>query len=259
VTGSVALHGGGEFLPGDEPFLRALLEAGAGPAAERASAAVRAAVDEPIRVVLIPTAAAGTDPVATARFGSRAFEDLAGQLGRPLRVDVARVVDPASAGDAASASVIAAADLVYLPGGDPALIPAILPGTLAWRSVEAARARGAVLAGASAGAMALGPLTWTPAGIVPGLAVVPGLVVFPHADATQWERQTARFPAAASNGLGILGLGERTGIISTRSNAGAGGGPRTWRVVGEAEVRWLAPGAVAPAILVDGETLDLPG
>ena len=252
MTGPVALHGGGEFLPGDEPFLRALLEAAANPAAERAA-------DEAIRVVLVPTASGGSNPHATAQFGARAFEDLAGQLGRPLRVDVARVVDPASAGDAASASVIAAADLVYLPGGDPALIPAILPGTLAWRSVEAARARGAVLAGASAGAMALGPLTWTPGGIVPGLSVVPGLVVFPHADATQWERQTARFPAAASNGLGILGLGERTGIISTRPNGAAEGGPRTWRVVGEAEVRWLAPGAATPAILVDGETLHLPG
>jgi len=48
------------------------------------------------------------------------------------------------------------ADLVYLPGGDPDAVVEILAGTLAWRSVQAARSRGAAVAGASAGAMALG-------------------------------------------------------------------------------------------------------
>jgi hypothetical protein len=35
VTGPLALHGGGEFLAGDEPFLRAILELAAGMAVER--------------------------------------------------------------------------------------------------------------------------------------------------------------------------------------------------------------------------------
>ena len=253
--GPVALHGGGEFLAGDEPFLGALLEAARDPADTRAASCGRAGPDEPVRVVIVPTAAAGQEPDAAARFGVATFERVAAQGGRPVRIEVAPVVDTGSAGDPTLAARIAAADLVYLPGGDPAVIPTILPDTAAWRAILAARARGAVLAGASAGAMALAPFTWTPAGIVAGLAVVQGLVVFPHADAAMWQRQTARFPAAAATGLGILGLGERTGVISLN---GAGERGSRWRVVGEGEIRWLPPGATEPAILVDGETLELP-
>jgi hypothetical protein len=101
--------------------------------------------------------------------------------------------------------------------------------------------------------MALGPLTWTPDGVVAGLGVVPGVVVFPHADATEWQRRTDWFPMAAAIGVTILGLGERTGIIS---EPGPDDGSRTWRVVGEAEVRWLAPGVPEPLILRDGARLE---
>jgi cyanophycinase len=256
VTGPIALHGGGEFLPGDERFLSALLEAAGAPGDARAATSGRGVTDEPIRVVVVPTAAAGVDPDGAARLGTSAFERLASRLDRRLRVEVARVVDAASAEDPELAARIASADLVYFPGGDPAVIPAILPESAAWRAVLAARERGAILAGASAGAMALGPLTWTPDGIVRGLSVVRGLVVFPHADAAMWQRQTARFPAAAATGLGILGLGERTGVISANGASEGSGGP--WLVVGEGEVRWLAPGNVEPAILVDGQSLELP-
>ncbi|HSK53083.1 MAG TPA: hypothetical protein VLA44_10030, partial [Clostridia bacterium] len=121
----------------------------------------------------------------------------------------------------------------------------------------AARARGAILAGASAGAMALAPVTWTPRGVIPGLSVVRGLVVFPHADAAMWERQTGRFPLARRAGMGILGLGERTGVISSDGD-GATSGTTHWQVVGEGEVRWLPPGATEPSVLVDGESLELP-
>ena len=47
VPGPVALHGGGEFEPGDEPFLDALLTA----------AAPLVGDGEPIRVAVVPTAA----------------------------------------------------------------------------------------------------------------------------------------------------------------------------------------------------------
>lgn len=258
MSGSVALHGGGEFLAGDEQFLSALIEAAARPAADRAEAAGSPSTDEPIGIVVVPTAAAGTDPDGSARLGAAAFERLAARQGRLVRVEVARVVDAASANATDQAALIAAADLVYLPGGDPAVIPSLLPRSAAWRSIESARERGAILAGASAGAMALAPYTWTPGGIVLGLSVVRGFVVFPHADAAMWERQAERFPAAAASGLGILGLGERTGVISPSSGPQASGGRIPWRVVGEAEVRWLAAGAAEPRILVHGQTLDLP-
>lgn len=88
-------------------------------------------------------------------------------LGVPtVRVRHARVIDPASAGVATIAGWLAGADLVYLPGGDPDAVVEILAGTLAWRSVQAARSRGAAVAGASAGAMALGERMQTRHGLV---------------------------------------------------------------------------------------------
>jgi cyanophycinase len=254
MSGRVALHGGGEFLPGDEPFLRAILHA----AAEQAGA--RGGRDEAVRVAVVPTAAARHNPDAASGFGSRAFERVGAELGRPLLVTAARVVDGPSADDPDTAASLDAADLIYLPGGDPDVIPSLLPGSAAWRAMQSARQRGAVLAGASAGAMGLCGFTWTPEGIREGLGVVNGLVVFPHADAQMWERQTSWFTMAAATGVGVLGIGERTGVISPgRENGHSDGASVAWLVVGEHEVRWLPPGATEPAILRDGQTIDLPG
>jgi Peptidase family S51 len=250
MSGRVALHGGGEFLPGDEPFLRALLEAAVVAADARGFA-------EPIHVVVVPTAAARHNPDAASRFGTSAFQRVA-DGGRPVQVETARVVDAASADDPATADRLAAADLIYLPGGDPDLIPTLFPGTASWRAIESARLRGAVLAGASAGAMGLCRLTWTPEGIRPGLDVVHGLVVFPHADARTWLRQTSWFTMASAVGVGVLGIGERTGVISPHGDRHENGGTATWQVVGEHEVRWLPPGASEPSILTDGDTVELP-
>ena len=252
MAGPVALHGGGEFLPGDEPFLRALLDAAAVQADDRGGP------DEPIRVVVVPTAAARHNPDAASRFGTSAFQRVA-DGGRPVRIETARVVDAVSAEDPVTVERLSDADLIYLPGGDPDLIPALLPASAAWRAMVAAHRRGAVLAGASAGAMGLCQLTWTPTGIRIGLGVVRGLVVFPHADADTWARRTSWFDLAATARVGVLGIGERTGVISPALPDGNGNGTTaTWQVIGEREVRWLAPGSGEPSILVDGQTIDLP-
>jgi hypothetical protein len=251
MSGRVALHGGGEFLPGDEPFLRALLDAAV------VTADARGGPGEPVHVVVVPTAAARHNPDAASRFGTSAFQRVA-DGGRPVQVEAARVVDAASADDPATAGRLEAADLIYLPGGDPDVIPTLMPGTAAWRAIEAARWRGAVLAGASAGAMGLCRFTWTRDGIRPGLDVVHGLAVFPHADAETWMRQMSWFTMAAAAGVGVLGIGERTGVISPRDDGQANGGPTMWQVVGEQEVRWLPPGATEPAIVTDGQTIELP-
>jgi cyanophycinase-like exopeptidase len=250
MSGRVALHGGGEFLPGDEPFLRALLDAATVAADARGS-------DEAVHVVVVPTAAARQNPDAASRSGTSAFRRVA-DGGRPVHVETARVVDAASADDPATADRLEAADLIYLPGGDPDVIPTLLPGTAAWRAIETARLRGAVLAGASAGAMGLCRFTWTPEGIRTGLDIVHGLVVFPHADAEMWLRQTAWFTMAAAAGVGVLGIGERTGVISPPDGEHVNGGSSTWQVVGEREVRWLPPGATEPSILTGGQTIELP-
>lgn len=232
-TGTLALHGGGEFEPGDEPFLAAILEA-----------AGNRAVDRPIVAVVVPTAAARGRPDLAGAHGTGALERVAATLGLELVASVAEVVDASSATDPELAARLTSADLIYLPGGDPDLVPAILAGSVAWATIVRALAAGAVVAGASAGAMGLAALTWTPAGIVAGLGAAAGLLVVPHADAGSWARNLRRFGGGGSpSPVGILGLGERTGVI--------GSGDGTWRVIGEGEVRWLPAGAVA-----DGADLD---
>ena len=238
MSGTIALHGGGEFLPGDERFLAAILE--------RAPSR-----DGVIRIAIVPTAAARGRPDLAAGNGVAAFERVAAAAGLAVRARAVHVVDAASAADEELATTLAAADLIYLPGGDPDLIPALYPGTAAWAAIGTALARGGVLAGASAGAMALGSVTWTPRGLVPGLDLVPGIVVVPHADARSWSANLARFGAEAPGGIGILGLGERTGVL-----IGPGGAEGPWQVAGAAEVRWLAPGRGVhdeALVLRDGE------
>lgn len=223
MTGPVALHGGGEFLPGDERFLRAILEP-----APRASGVVRVAV--------VPSAAARGRPDLAAANGVEAIQRVAVDAGIEVVVQAVHIVDAASAADPGLAEKLSAATLIHLPGGDPDIIPTLYPGSAAWAAIERARDGGAVLAGASAGAMALAAWTWTPTGVVRGLGAVPGVIVAPHADAVSWARWVARFGESVPAGVGALGLAERTGVIVP----GDGVGP--WQVVGEGEARWLPPG-----------------
>lgn len=232
MTGRIGLHGGGEFLSGDEASLAALLTAAAVVAGARA-----------IRIGVIPTAAARGRPDLAGQHGITALTRVAGALGIPIgAAEVVPVVDATSAADPGSAARIASADLLYLPGGDPDLIPALYPGSATLAAILAALGRGAVLAGASAGAMALAAWTWTPGGLVPGLGFVPRAIVVPHADPKSWRANLARFGAAVPPGLGVLGLAERTAILGSRGSDGQATGP--WDVVGEGEVRWLPPGEV---------------
>ena len=240
MTGPVVLHGGGEFLPGDEPVLLALL------AMARSPGGV-------VPVAVVPTAAARGRPDLAAANGVEGFHRVAADAGIRVDVSAVRVVDAASAADPSLADLLAASTLIYLPGGDPDLIPTLYPGSPAWAAIGRAHAGGAVLAGASAGAMALAAWTWTPRGGIPGLGVVPGIGVAPHADAASWKQAVERYGAAVPPRLGFIGLAERTAVIGP----GTTGVP--WRVVGEGEVRWLAARARAagepPLVARDGDTI----
>lgn len=250
MTGYVALHGGGEFHAGDERFLGAWLEV---------AAAHEAVGDRPLRVAVVPTAAARERPELVGAMGTAAIERVARAIGRAVVVDVAPVLDADSAANPGLAGRLARADAIHLPGGDPDLIPSILAGSPAWAAMREAVAGGAAIAGASAGAMALAAWTWTPAGGMAGLGLVPvvPLAVVPHADADSWERAISRFRAGVPDGIGLLGLAERTGVLIPLA-----GGP--WQVVGPGEVRWLPAVATttddgapsAPMILRDGDRFE---
>lgn len=230
--GPLALHGGGEFSTADRPFLGALLEAAQSSTVERARSCSPAdpgsPADDRLRVALLTTAAARQRPGLAAANGTRAFEDVAAALGAAVRIDHVPVVDRVTAAAPTLCGLLAGADLVYLPGGDPGLVVTVLADSLAWRSALAANARGAVLAGASAGAMAMAEWTWTPRGGEPGLGLVRGCYVVPHDDPRHAQR-SGRDRGVPSD-LGRLGLAESTGVI------GRPGGE--WRVVGPGLVSW---------------------
>ena len=204
-----------------------------------------------LRAVVVPTAAARGRPDLAASNGVAALERRAAAAGIALSASVARVVDDGSAADEKTAAEIAAADLVYLPGGDPDLIPAILGSSAAGQAMRDAWRRGATIAGASAGAMALAEWTWTPAGGVAGLGYVPGVAVVPHFDEARRRAWQASAERIGPRGVGYLGLDERTGIIS------AGNGGADWTVAGEGAAHWFALGASTPVVARDGERLSL--
>ena len=187
MTGPIALHGGGEFLAGDEPFLEALLAA-----ADR-----RVGAGRPIRVAIVPTAAARGRPGLAGANGVAGFGRVAAAGGYLVEARAVDVIDAASAAAPGLAALLADADVIHFPGGDPDLIPTVMPGSVAWTAIRRAWTGGAVLAGASAGAMALAPWTWTPGGGMTGLGIVPGLVVVPHANEASWIASLERFGAWA--------------------------------------------------------------
>jgi len=276
VTGPIGLHGGGEYLAGDEPFLDVLLGAAAHAARLRSSGADaiadRAVADRgslgqldldvsghgldlavaTIRVVILPTAAGRGRPDRAAATGRTAFERRAAVGSRRVAVEVARVVDPASAGDPTEVERLLNADLIHLPGGDPDLVPGILAGSPALVAIETAWRRGAVVAGASAGAMALAEWTWTPSGGIHGLGLVGGLAVVPHYDDIRRTSWQVTLDELAPGGIGYLGLDERTGVISLPEPDGPG-----WRVAGAGAAYWFARGESEPRIARHGEVLRL--
>jgi cyanophycinase len=207
-----------------------------------------------VRIVILPTAAARGRPDRAAAMGITALNDRADPLDGPMRIDVAAIIDTASAGDAANVQLLESADLIHLPGGDPDLIPLILGGSEALNAIESARRRGAVVAGASAGGMALAEWSWTPKGGIHGLGFVAGLAVVPHYDdirRTAWQEALDRL---APGGIGYLGLDERTGVISD----GDGAGGRTWLVSGPGAAYWFPRGARRPIIARHGEAIVIP-
>lgn len=242
MIGPLALHGGGEFLSGDEPFLRALLDVALVAAAGREAGTVR--------IELLTTAAARHRPDMAFALGSAAFERVAADARRdlpPIRVRHARVVDAASAADPDLVERLATADLIYLPGGDPDAVLEILAGTAAWHAVERARLRGAVVAGASAGAMALGERTWTRDGYVAGFGWAGRLVVVPHvSEAGMAQMRTAIDALPHGTELAIAGLPERSGMIGAAGN---------WTVVGAAGAWWWPPHTTVFQRMADGQAI----
>jgi cyanophycinase len=206
----LALVGGDEFKPGNEQQDRLMVAAAA-----------------PGRAYVVPTAGARQGPEQAVANATRWFARLGLEL---VELPVLK------RSDAMKESVVEAArrgGFFYLVGGDPGLVAQVLRGSPAWKAVFDAWRGGAVLAGSSAGAMALCSHTlvrasWPnrfnrrPAG---ALGVVAGTAVLPHFD-TFGHRWIESAREAAPE-LTLLGVDERSAAVWTDG---------VWRAVG--------PGAV---------------
>jgi cyanophycinase len=221
VPGPVALVGAGEFLAPMAEFDRGLLEA--------------TGRSRP-RVAVIPTASAvdGEETfLAWAEMGVQHFSALGAEV-EPVLVRTA-----ADGHDGAALQAIGEADLIYLSGGHPRHLLDVLRRSPLGAAVAQANARGAVVAGCSAGAMALVgrtmdfrqiprlkvplpfPIRWPE-----GLSLVNGVAVLPHYDA--WpEPLTALVALQAPRSAVIVGIDEDTAVVG-RSGA--------WQVHGRGRV-----------------------
>ena len=206
--GPLALVGGAELGPGNEPQDRLLAEAaGDGPAFVLATAAARH------RPELAVANAAGW----FARFGLE-IEELPATGRRQTR-------DPANAARAREGRFF------YLVGGDPGVVPTTLRETPLWAGVVDAWRRGAALGGSSAGAMALAEWTLTRDArpgddrrrYSPGLGLVPGVVVIPHFETFGGGWVGSARERAPHDAVVLLGLDERTAAVWTEGAWGAMG------------------------------------
>jgi len=207
MPGPVALVGAGEFLSPMVELDRALLEATGRPRP---------------RVVILPTASwpDGEDVFRRwAELGVEHFESLGAEVEPVL------VRDAVDASDGAAIQAVGEADLIYLSGGKPAYLCQVLAASPLGEALRAAHARGAVIAGCSAGAMAIAGRTPGLRRLRPtriplpfairwsrGLGLVADLAVLPHYDAIP-EPMAALIALQAPRGGVVLGIDEDTAAI----------------------------------------------
>ncbi|MEO5964696.1 MAG: Type 1 glutamine amidotransferase-like domain-containing protein [Candidatus Limnocylindrales bacterium] len=221
MPGPVALVGAGEFLAPMAEFDRGLLES--------------TGRSRP-RVVILPT--------ASALDGERTFQAWAemgvehfSALGAEVEPVLVRTIEDGF--DSAVLQAIGEADLVYLSGGHPRYLLDVLLRSPMGAAIAQANARGAIVAGCSAGAMAIVgrtmdfrflprvrlpmpfPVRWPE-----GLALVSGVAVLPHYDA--WPEPLSAFVALqAPRGSVVLGIDEDTALVGRNG---------TWQVQGHGRV-----------------------
>jgi cyanophycinase len=210
MAGHILLAGGAEFGGRmAEPDLRAIeLAGGAG-----------------ARISILPTAAAPDHNHERAgRNGVRWFESLGA-----TNVAALPLIDRASADSPAVVAALRESQLIYLLGGFPHYLGQTLVGSASWQAIVAAYQAGAVVAGSSAGAMALCQHYYNPESsqVIEGLALLPNACVLPHHN-TFGKGWAARIAALLPDSV-LLGIDERTAMLDD----GDGG---AWRVYGQGAV-----------------------
>lgn len=214
-AGLLGLVGGDEFHHGNEPHDSLLAGAAHGQA------------------YIVATAAARSRPEMAIRTGRSWFQ----QFGLDL-AELA-VYTKTQAQNAVLAEAAGQAGFFYLTGGDPGLVASVLRDSRVGNAIVAAWRNGAVLAGSSAGAMAICADTLvrqsfpghTERRAVPGLGVVPHAAVLPHHE-TFGQKWSPSARAALPNAT-LIGVDERTCALWQSG---------TWRCLGAGAVTVYTPG-----------------
>lgn len=186
------------------------------------------------RVTFLPTAASNDGIETVEHWCSLAREKLSA-LG--LIVETPRVIDTESANDPHHAQLVAEADWVYLGGGYAHVALPILWNTRVMQALLFARARGALISGASAGAMMMGvqaivitpelledvgkywetgaPPEWDPPvpPLIDGLDWLTRKIIAPHFD-RPWFSHRWLDSEIFKNGSTLIGIDEYTALVS---------------------------------------------
>ncbi|HEX2910771.1 MAG TPA: Type 1 glutamine amidotransferase-like domain-containing protein [Chloroflexia bacterium] len=230
LAGAVALVGSGEYLDVMNETDHLLLNTLGGP--------------ETARVAVIPTAS-GLEPGNPERWnemGVRHFSKLGAQ------VEPVWLIGREDASAEKVLDILKRSNFFYFSGGNPNHLIESLRDTPAWQIIREAHARGAVLAGCSAGAMAFGGYTINiraamsgqPPQLVRALGLIPGLITFPHFDRMRAGRfvNPAQFKdfltgAPQEEALTIIGVDEDTALVHFPNQQE---GKRAWQVSGRQTV-----------------------
>ena len=205
MKGPLALVGGDEFRPGCEELDRAVLDA--------------AGADKPV-VLVLPTASANQGPQMAAANGVRYFSELGAEAAALM------VLEPEHANDGGLISAVESAQAVYIAGGDPMHLLAVLKGSLLLDKLIDANRRGMAITGSSAGAMVMAAWMryrdWTLA-----LGLVPNVTVLPHHERSEPEQVMEQLGEDMPEGTVVLGIDARTGCVS---------GADSWTALGPGQV-----------------------
>ena len=242
----LALIGGEEFADGFEDVHARLLDD-----VLRAKAQANGGLGE-ATIAFLPTCAADDGPEVIMGWCDRAQECL-GQSG--ARVLALPIADRAGANDPANVRALLGADWIYLGGGYPHVGMRILAGTPALEAILDRYAHGALLAGASAGAMMVCAHSWVitpelraeferlarsgeadPAAELPApsfidcLGLIPNALCFPHLNlipTALWLQSPL-----SSSGLWMIGVDEQTALTNTGGH---------WETLGRGSVTLVSP------------------
>ena len=202
MTGTVCLQGGGEFSVGCRAMDSDLARQAGGPV-----------------VVAALAGTVGGDYRTATENGVRHFRAL-GTLGAAGALEVVGAPDVRE-DPAGALAVLRTARLLVLPGGSPSRLLEVLQTTGVGDVVAQLLADGGTVMGSSAGAMVLGAWTVLPdrrsgAGmqVVPGLGLVPDVLVIPHwsggSSRDDWLQVVAEHVPPE---VVVLGIPEESGVL----------------------------------------------